>query len=76
MVTALCRFTAHGAFWNGNQAITEGQGAANGKPVKYVLVQTAGPLGQSFYSLTLSDSSGVIYQRSGKLLFGAINVSP
>jgi hypothetical protein len=68
--------STHGlvSFFNG-QAITEGQGAANGKPVKYVLVQTGGPAGNNFYSLTLSDLSGVIYQRSGKLISGSINVS-
>jgi hypothetical protein len=68
--------STHGraSFWNGIQAITEGQGSANGKPVKYMLVQTGGPGGSNFYSLTLTDLSGVIYQRSGKLISGVINV--
>jgi hypothetical protein len=67
--------STHGlvSFVNG-QAITEGQGAANGEPVKYVLVQADGPAGVGFYSLTLSNLSGVIYQRSGKIISGAINV--
>ena len=59
-------------------ATTVGEGIANGQPVKYVLVQTGGLLASlletQFYSLTLSNAAGVIYQRSGKLISGAINV--
>jgi len=60
---------------SGLVATTVGQGVANGRPVRYVLVQTGGVPGDNFYSLTLSDSFGVIYQRSGKLISGGINVS-
>jgi hypothetical protein len=56
-------------------ATTVGQGIANGNPVRYVLVQTGGLSATQSYSLTLSDASGVIYQRSGRLISGAINVS-
>ena len=60
-------------------ATTVGEGIANGQPVKYVLVQTGGLLASlletQFYSLTLSNAAGVIYQRSGKLISGAINVA-
>jgi hypothetical protein len=55
-------------------ATTVGEGIANGQPVKYVLVQSGGLLGTQLYSLTLSNASGVIYQRSGSLISGAINV--
>jgi hypothetical protein len=61
-------------------ATTVGEGTANGQPVKYLLVQTGdllqtgGLLASQFYSLTLSNSSGVVYQRSGRLISGAINV--
>ena len=55
-------------------ATTAGEGTANGQPVKYVLVQTGGLLTSEFYSLTLSEASGVIYQRSGRLISGVINV--
>jgi hypothetical protein len=60
---------------SGLVATTVGQGVANGNPVRFVLVQTGGVPGDNFYSLTLSDSSGVIYRRSGKLISGGINVS-
>ena len=56
-------------------ATTVGEGIANGQPVKYVLVQTGGLPATQFYSLTLSNAAGVIYQRSGKLISGAINVA-
>jgi hypothetical protein len=61
-------------------ATTVGEGTANGQPVNYLLVQTGdllqtgGLLASQFYSLTLSNTSGVVYQRSGKLISGAINV--
>jgi hypothetical protein len=42
--------------------------------VKYVLVQTGGLLGTQLYSLTLSNASGVVYQRTGSVIAGAINV--
>jgi hypothetical protein len=68
--------SAHGpaAFsGNGLVATSVGQGIANGQPVNYVLVQTGGPA-PYFYSLTLSDASGVIYRRNGQLILGVINV--
>jgi hypothetical protein len=55
-------------------ATTVGEGIANGQPVKYVLVQTGGLLGTQLYSLTLSNASGVVYQRTGSVIAGAINV--
>ncbi len=58
---------------NGLVATSVGQGIANGKPVEYVLVQTGGAA-PYFYSLTLSDASGVIYRRNSQLIFGVINV--
>jgi hypothetical protein len=57
----------------GPVATSVGLGIANGKPVTYVLVQAGGLPGFNFYSLTLSDASGVIYQRSGTV-YGTINV--
>ena len=55
-------------------ATTAGEGIANGQPVKYVLVQTGGLLGTQLYSLTLSNATGVVYQRSGSVIAAAINV--
>jgi hypothetical protein len=51
-------------------ATTMGEGTANGNPVMYVLVQGGGLPGSNFYSLTLSNASGVIYHRSGTPLRG------
>lgn len=56
-------------------ATTTGHGWNNGQPVTYVLVVTAGvaPV-TGFYSLTLSDATGVIYTSFGTLAAGQINV--
>jgi hypothetical protein len=58
------------------KATSTGEGLNNGKPVTYTLVVTdlgVGP-GTDIYSLTLSDSTGVIYVRTGIIRSGNIVV--
>jgi hypothetical protein len=61
---------------DGHKAVSTGEGLNNGRPVRYTLVVTdlgIGP-GTDIYSLTLSDSKGIVYTRTGKLLSGNIVV--
>jgi hypothetical protein len=61
---------------DGHKAVSTGQGLNNGRPVSYTLIVTdlgIGP-GKDIYSLTLSDSRGIIYTRTGTLRFGDIVV--
>ena len=56
------------------KATTTGKGLNNGKEVTYVLVVTDMGIGADIYSLTLTNSSGVIYTTTGKMISGNIKV--